>query len=344
MEKISIIIPVYNVEKYLARCLESIINQTHTNLEIICINDGSPDSSLEILKKYEKQDKRIKIIDKRNGGVSSARNSGIRVMTGEYVLFVDADDWLEEQAIEKLCQIIKKENVDLVRGNYFTNVNETQSVKQKGVEKIFKTPEEFKQTFFLDILKGTLPGYACLFLIKTSIIKKNNIFFNEKIHFMEDMLFIVTLLTQIDSVYFSDFAFYHYFVNDSGATRSSDKYMKNIECMVEVFKKTREVLSENDLDEYIEIRKNANIKSIMSYVYLMFKNSKDKEDFVNNMNIILSKSDVYELMKDGNLLLLNKNIKNYIENKLYKLLLKRKYNTLYMLYKLRKKLENIKHA
>lgn len=344
MEKVSIIIPVYNVEKYLKRCLDSIIRQTYKNLEIICVNDGSPDSSLEILRKYEKQDSRIKIVDKENGGVSSARNSGIRAMTGEYVIFVDADDWLEKDAVEKLYQIAKKETVDIVRGTYFTNVDETQSIKQKGLEKRFQMKEEFNQTFLLDILKGALPGYSGLFFIKTSIIKKNNLLFDEKLYFMEDMLFIITLLTQIESVYFSVFAFYHYFVNNAGATRSSDKYIKNIECMPEVFEKTRDVLRNNGLDEYIEIRKNANIKSIMSYVYLIFKNSKDKTVFYNNMDFILAKPDVYSLMKDVNLLLLNKNIKNRIENYFCKLLLDRKYNTLYSLYKIRNNLENIKRV
>lgn len=93
LEKVSIIVPVYNVEKYLPECLDSIINQTLKEIEIICINDGSPDNSLEILKSYSQKDSRIKIIDKKNEGVGKARNDGIRAATGEFIAFMDSDDY-----------------------------------------------------------------------------------------------------------------------------------------------------------------------------------------------------------------------------------------------------------
>ena len=91
---ISVIIPVYNVEKYLSRCIESVLNQTYRNLEIIIVDDGSTDDSLNICRRYEKKDKRIKVIHQDNGGLSSARNKGLMNSTGEYISFVDSDDWL----------------------------------------------------------------------------------------------------------------------------------------------------------------------------------------------------------------------------------------------------------
>ena len=113
---ISVIIPCYNVENYVARCLDSVINQTYNNLEIICVNDGSTDNTLAILKDYAKKDSRIKIIDKKNGGLSSARNAGIEVASYEYVVFLDSDDWIEpntyELAISKM-----DDDIDLVRWN-----------------------------------------------------------------------------------------------------------------------------------------------------------------------------------------------------------------------------------
>jgi len=123
MEKISVIIPVYNTSKYLKRCLDSIINQTYVNLEIICINDGSKDNSLEILNQYKKKDDRIIIIDKENQGVSAARNDGIKNSTGMYITFVDSDDWLELDAIEILYKTLINEKVDVVRGNYYKDYN-----------------------------------------------------------------------------------------------------------------------------------------------------------------------------------------------------------------------------
>ena len=114
MSKVSIIIPVYNVEKYLKKCLDSVINQTYKDIEIICVNDGSKDGSENILKEYATKDSRIKIIEKKNGGLSSARNAGLDVASGEYCYFVDSDDWIELNTIEKLTDIILSNDVDVV--------------------------------------------------------------------------------------------------------------------------------------------------------------------------------------------------------------------------------------
>ena len=111
---ISVIIPVYNVEKYLPRCLDSIINNTYKNLEIICIDDGSTDGSLKILLGYEKKDNRIKIITKKNGGLSSARNAGLEECTGEFVAFVDSDDWVHKEYFSVLINIQRKKDYDVV--------------------------------------------------------------------------------------------------------------------------------------------------------------------------------------------------------------------------------------
>ena len=102
MPKISVIVPVYKVEKFLPKCLESLINQTLKDIEIICINDGSPDNSLKILEEYAKKDSRIKIINQKNAGPSVARNNGMSAASGEYIGFVDSDDWIDLDFYEKL--------------------------------------------------------------------------------------------------------------------------------------------------------------------------------------------------------------------------------------------------
>ncbi|WP_285815958.1 glycosyltransferase family 2 protein [Thomasclavelia cocleata] len=114
LELISIIIPVYNVEKYLNRCVASVINQTYSNLEIILVDDGSTDSSYDLCKKLKKEDSRIVVIHKENGGLSEARNTGISVSTGNYIFFLDSDDYIKENTIEVLYETIKKDNTDLV--------------------------------------------------------------------------------------------------------------------------------------------------------------------------------------------------------------------------------------
>lgn len=117
-KKISVIVPCYNAEKYLEKCLDSIINQTYKNLEIICVNDGSTDNTLKLLKNYADTDDRIKVIDQQNSGTSKARNNAFKLVTGSYVAFVDCDDWIDTTAFEKSVEKIEKYNCDLVFWSY----------------------------------------------------------------------------------------------------------------------------------------------------------------------------------------------------------------------------------
>ncbi|MDY2607826.1 MAG: glycosyltransferase family 2 protein, partial [Lachnospiraceae bacterium] len=115
---VSIIVPVYNVEKYLEECLDSILKQTYANIEVIVVDDGSTDNSYAICCKYHQLDSRIKLVQKKNGGLSSARNAGLDHMTGSYVAFVDSDDTIDQNMIEKMIDVIKKTNTDIVIGAF----------------------------------------------------------------------------------------------------------------------------------------------------------------------------------------------------------------------------------
>ena len=117
--EISIIVPVYNVEKYLSQCIESIINQNYKNIEIILVNDGSTDKSGDICDSYSLKDNRIKVIHKKNEGVSIARNTGLKVATGEYIAFVDGDDFVHEYIYTKLINIINNSKYDLVMCRFY---------------------------------------------------------------------------------------------------------------------------------------------------------------------------------------------------------------------------------
>ena len=131
MDKISVIIPVYNVEKFLARCLDSVINQTYKNLEIICVNDCSPDDSAKILEDYAKKDKRIRIITfEQNRGQSCARNQGLKVSNGEYIYFLDSDDWIATDFIENIYGIAKNKNLEAVCTTDIVDVKEDLSEKK----------------------------------------------------------------------------------------------------------------------------------------------------------------------------------------------------------------------
>lgn len=187
MDKVSIIVPVYNVEKYLDKCLDSIINQTYKNLEIILINDGSTDNSSEICEKYAKIDNRIIVVNNINKGVSYARNCGIKLSTGKYILFVDSDDTVDINYVYYLLCENKNDKYDIIYCGIkdIFKYKKKYIIKDRLIRKDGLTGELRKDYYFLiDILR--VPFVK---LYKSEIIKKYNIFFSENISSGEDQIF-----------------------------------------------------------------------------------------------------------------------------------------------------------
>ncbi len=220
---ISIIVPVYNVEKYLEKCLNSLVNQTYKNLEIICVNDGSLDGSLSILQKFYEKDKRIIIIDKVNEGVSVARNVALDVAKGEYILFVDSDDWVEEGVCEEALNTLLKENADLVMWPYvkeYKNYSQNKEIfkEPKIVFDSEKTKNLHRRLFGLlgDELKNpeTADALCTIWgkLYKASFIKENDVkFVNIKnIGTYEDGLFNIEVFERLNKVVYLNKHLYHY--------------------------------------------------------------------------------------------------------------------------------------
>ena len=190
--KVSVIIPVYNTELYLNKCLDSVINQTLKEIEIICINDGSKDSSLDILKSYAKKDDRIIIIDKKNGGQGIARNIAIKKATGEYLGFVDSDDWIAPDMFEKMYASAKKYATDVTICEFKLYNPKTEEMKEPKWAKIQYESHYDEHPFHwsIDILNtlniNTGPWNK---IYRTEFVKKNNAEFATKIIF-EDVLFV----------------------------------------------------------------------------------------------------------------------------------------------------------
>lgn len=184
---ISVVIPVYNTSSFLKECLDSIINQTYDNLEIICVNDGSTDNSLEILEEYKSKDKRIKVINQQNKGLSGARNSGIKEATGEYIAFIDSDDWVDLNFFEKLYDSITKNDADIAAATILRTREHSKKVRVKyDKEEVFL---ELK-----DKIKACSIPKCCYVwnkLYKTAIVK--NFLFREGIYY-EDILWTPNVL------------------------------------------------------------------------------------------------------------------------------------------------------
>ncbi len=218
---ISIIIPVYNVEQYLHKCLDSILCQRYLSWECILIDDGSIDNSLSICENYEKKDHRFTVIHKENGGVSSARNLGIKKAKGEWLLFIDADDILIFNALSVIEDAISNHHTDFYMFGY-------DKISENG-DYIFKPKNEIiklidKKTAIIEMYKPSIfpyQGYLWCKVFNRNIIKQNNLLFDESISFNEDRLFIVNYICCISkNIYYSTLPIYHYIERETGAMSS----------------------------------------------------------------------------------------------------------------------------
>ena len=213
--KVSVIVPVYNVEKYLKRCLDSIINQTYKNIEIILVNDGSKDNSRDICEEYEKKYENISLINQENGGLSAARNIGLKYVKGEAVTFVDSDDWLELDAIEYYVESVKKHNVDMVvTNNVRTKDYQEKIVQPDNIKEEVLTQEEYAKKFF-KIDGNSIEYYAWSKLYKREIME--GVEFPVGL-FAEDVLGTFRYMKNAQSILYSDRVTYNYFINNNGLT------------------------------------------------------------------------------------------------------------------------------
>ena len=205
---ISVIVPVYNVESYLEECLESIIIQTYSNLEIILVNDGSTDNSGKICDLYNKKDNRIKVIHKENGGLSSARNEGLKIATGKYISFIDSDDFLlHKNVYSEMINIIERENSDLVHGDalkYYSDLKKESFNNLKNRGNFIGTLDS--EEFFLMSLNKIIYAPVCFNLYRKELLDKNKLYFKEGIyHEDEEFTPRVLLAAKKVSIYRKEF-------------------------------------------------------------------------------------------------------------------------------------------
>lgn len=220
--KISVIVPVYNSEQYLPKCIDSILAQTYTDFELILVNDGSKDESGDICDEYAQRDARVRVFHKKNGGVSSARNLGLDESRGEWIAFVDSDDWVSISYLNNFISDIDDKTNLIMHGKYLRS-----HIREIGDEcKIFTTSD--KHSLFEE-LKITPNGQICSKFFRNAIIKENKLRFNQNISLSEDTLFILKYISCIEQLKYRSIYHYNYrYVEESLSTTNKVDFNSNL--------------------------------------------------------------------------------------------------------------------
>lgn len=265
---LSIVVPVYNTEKYLKRCIDSIVNQTLKDIEIIIVDDGSKENCAAFCDEISKKDSRIKVIHKLNGGLGYARNSGIEAATGEYIGFVDSDDYIEPMMYETLYNAVKKNNADLclsgisfVGGNMFSESGTDTRKMYFEEETIFK--KEDMKKLLLGVV-GALPyepddsryGVSvCKNIFKTSVIYEKGLrFLSEREILSEDTLFLVDYIKSAESAVGVPGAYYCYCRNEDSLSKAykKDRFEKSIIFLDELEKRIADTIKKDEYEIYLD--------------------------------------------------------------------------------------------
>lgn len=261
MPFVSLIIPIYNAEKYLRRCLDSALQQTFSDLEIIVVNDGSTDSSLDICHEYEKLDSRFRIIDKENTGVSDCRNRAIEMSQGEYLQFLDSDDWLAPDATESLVYAAQKYSCDLVIADFYRVDGAVFTEKQHIRERGLLTREQYAEYMMqdpADFYYGVLWNK----LYRRSLIEKHQIKMNPELRWCEDFLFNLSYIRYAERFTAIQTPIYYYMKRKGSIVSSDWKKANAVLLKFQLLKEYKELYQSMNLYEENKLRINAYVLAI----------------------------------------------------------------------------------
>lgn len=262
MDKVSIIVPVYNVERYLKRCVDSIINQTYKKIEVILIDDGSKDKSGIICDQMAKIDKRVKVIHTKNQGVSQARNEGLKIATGDYIYLADADDWLEPLMLEKMIKCQNDLKVDLVICGYYVEE------KNKSISYCMEKNQMLDNVTLMEkvYVPAEINGVVWNKLFSRRLLYNEDgtlkILFCSSYSMWEDVLWVTEVCIHVKKAYYMAEPQYHYIKRDSSASTKGFRPYKV--SMIAAGMKIRDILNKNEADREI-------IKKLDNYMHLHFR-------------------------------------------------------------------------
>ena len=267
--RISVIVAVYNIEKYIAKCIESIINQSYRDLEIILVDDGSTDRSGKICDDYAEKDNRIKVIHRENGGPGSARNTGLDCAKGEYIAFVDGDDWLEKEMYATLMRLCIQYEADVVACRYRCVYKEHQTDASSGVLTIFDTEQEMLIQCLKADEKFLIQQAVWNKLWKKDILADNR--FPERKWCGEDAIFTIKALSKVRKGVYLDRALYNYFCERDGSIMNEGMTERNYLDIIYSNLEKERILLELDREEPVQIHRYFFYKRLLEIYRMMFR-------------------------------------------------------------------------
>ena len=300
MNKISIIIPVYNVQPYLERCIKSILKQTYSNWECLIIDDGSTDQSGQLCDIFASKDNRVTVFHKENEGLGLTRNYGIERATGDYICFVDSDDFLEEEALDYLVSTMAKEVCDLVIGNFYYLDKAVNLPLTKG-----RYEGKSVEYEIISRMIGGQPGRndylttsACGKLYKREIIEEHNLrFLSERKLIWEDLVFNMDYLSECNSVYLSDKPIYRYCYNAVSLTHRYDKHKisKVIEMYEYMGKRILRFKAKEELSDRLNFNFLGHIRTCLK-LEAFYSRKNGRSTAINNIKAICVMPDVKKIV------------------------------------------------
>lgn len=327
MKLVSIIVPIYNAQKYLDECIESIVNQTYKNIEIILVNDGSTDNSIEICKEYSIKDSRIIVIDKINTGVSDSRNIGIKRSSGEYICFVDSDDFLDSKFVEVMVNAISQDYIDMAYCNYMYYYSGKFIQKKPRLTSKTYDIEELKSRIIDDgTMSGILFGSVWCGIYKKEIIEKYNIKFYEHIKHNEDGVFNIEYCLNANKInVLSDKSLYFYRQTESSSSRTYTKENKTQLASQLIFEICKNNICSKELQKQILCRTIS--ENFWHILNLCSKRNNDSYyNIIKELKMILKDEDLKKCYY-----YINKEEINRYKNIYLTLMKKKKYRTIYIL-------------
>lgn len=296
-KSISVIVPAYNAEKTIKICIESLLEQTFQNFEIIIIDDGSKDNTLEVVKKIaDKNPDKIKVLHQENQGVSCARNLGIRNTHTDYITFADADDYVDKCYLETLIRPFYENDIQLSICGYVKENGKT-SCKCQYIKKGFI---DIKDLYEQILINNDIEGFVFNKMYCVKLLKENNITFDSSIKIGEDLLFNINYLKYINSIHISELPVYYYVLNELSATNSTKvgkRFNHNSLTILNTFSEIINLIPSNlskaRNDAKAQLGNNAS--NILRIIYLS-KNNKDLKPIISKLKIIVKENFKYVLL------------------------------------------------